>query len=234
VVKAFKEDLKSTSFRILHHITNDHLYLTPTSLMKVKLAVQVLSQRMATAVKELSGPEASETVRFIQMFNKFFDIMNSRNLMEATHTRNPNVAAFSSAEDERLTWLNEEFLGYLDEWKKEVNERPGNFTALHKKKMLLSRETLEGLYISGTTRYHIFLIQSNEDFFYIFSSKQAEDTNIILFSVKSVTGLVTYMLGVGAQFVLTNNLNQDRVELYFSKQRGAAGANTNPSIVRYI
>lgn len=105
--------------------------------MKVRLAVQVLSSRMATAVKILVGDEAretsGETVHFIETFNKYFDIMNVRNLNEAKRKRNPNLAAFSSPDDERLAWLNEDFLGYLDEWKEEVKERPGNFTALHQK-----------------------------------------------------------------------------------------------------
>ena len=47
-----------------------------------------------------------------------------------------------------MQWLQEVFLGYLTEWEKSVQERP-NFTALQKRKMLLSPETLLGLRITG-------------------------------------------------------------------------------------
>jgi hypothetical protein len=40
------------------------------------------------------------------------------------------------------------FLGYLDEWRKSVNERKG-FTAAEKETMMLSRETREGLTMTG-------------------------------------------------------------------------------------
>ena len=48
-----------------------------------------------------------------------------------------------------LQWLEEEFLGYLDEWEASVQQRPG-FTRAEKKMMTLSGETLEGLKITGT------------------------------------------------------------------------------------
>ena len=45
-------------------------------------------------------------------------------------------------------WLKETFLGYLSEWEKSVNERPG-FSKLAKKAMLLSPETRLGLKTTG-------------------------------------------------------------------------------------
>ena len=45
-------------------------------------------------------------------------------------------------------WLREDFLAYLEEWKDSVNKREG-FTAAQKQKMMLSRETVEGITISG-------------------------------------------------------------------------------------
>lgn len=54
----------------------------------------------------------------------------------------------------------------------------------------------------------------------------------LFISVKSVTELTKFMLAKGAQFVLTVNFNQDPLEMEFSKQRGAAGGNTNPNVDR--
>ena len=42
------------------------------------------------------------------------------------------------------------FLQYLEDWEKSVLDRP-KFTALHKRKMLLSPETLVGLTITGVS-----------------------------------------------------------------------------------
>ncbi len=47
-----------------------------------------------------------------------------------------------------LQWLETNFLGYLDEWETSVKSREG-FTDAQKATMMLSRETLEGLRITG-------------------------------------------------------------------------------------
>ena len=47
-----------------------------------------------------------------------------------------------------LQWLKDDFLGYLSEWEKSVSSRDG-FTSKEKSFMCLSRETLEGLQITG-------------------------------------------------------------------------------------
>ena len=45
-------------------------------------------------------------------------------------------------------WLEDEFLGYLDEWKKYVNSDK-SLSSADKARMMLSRETLEGITITG-------------------------------------------------------------------------------------
>ena len=45
-------------------------------------------------------------------------------------------------------WLNDEFLGYLAEWEEEVKSQPG-IDAKEKQRMWLSRETVEGLRMTG-------------------------------------------------------------------------------------
>jgi len=47
-----------------------------------------------------------------------------------------------------VQWLEDKFLGYLEEWEESVASRPG-FTAKERAMMCLSRETLEGLRITG-------------------------------------------------------------------------------------
>ena len=45
-------------------LTNDHFCLTPFSVMKVKLAVQVLSCTVANILLKFGPPEASDTAKF--------------------------------------------------------------------------------------------------------------------------------------------------------------------------
>ena len=47
-----------------------------------------------------------------------------------------------------LQWLEKDFLGYLAEWDEMIQCRE-NFTAAEKKKMTLSKDTLDGLRMTG-------------------------------------------------------------------------------------
>ena len=58
-------------------------------------------------------------------------------------------------------WLQEDFMGYLQEWESSVQEREGDFTQAERNKMQLSHETLQGLKITGT---HYVLIASRSSY----------------------------------------------------------------------
>ena len=47
-----------------------------------------------------------------------------------------------------MQWIEEDFLGYLEDWEKSVKGRPGEFTKTERNKMLLSAETRHGLKIT--------------------------------------------------------------------------------------
>ncbi len=51
-----------------------------------------------------------------------------------------------------VQWLEKDFLGYLAEWKASVDSRTG-ISDGDKARMCLSRETLEGLHITGKLKY---------------------------------------------------------------------------------
>lgn len=48
-----------------------------------------------------------------------------------------------------MQWLQDAFLGYFSNWEAGVQDRPG-FTTAQKALMLLSKETREGLQMTGT------------------------------------------------------------------------------------
>ena len=49
-------------------------------------------------------------------------------------------------------------------------------------------------------------------------------------SISLLTESIEFMLGEGAEFVLTLNFNQDPLEQYFEHFRHKGGANNNPSV----
>ena len=49
-------------------------------------------------------------------------------------------------------------------------------------------------------------------------------------SISLLTESIEFMLGEGAEFVLTHNFNQDPLEQYFGHFRHKGGANNNPSV----
>ena len=54
-----------------------------------------------------------------------------------------------------ITWhnlfqfLQSEFLGYLEEWKQAVQQRPGDYGKAERNQMFLSYQTYEGLQMTG-------------------------------------------------------------------------------------
>ena len=63
-------------------ITNEHIKLTPYSVMNIKLAVQVLSDSVYHALTTYGPPEAVATARFCKMFDSFLTVLMSETLMK--------------------------------------------------------------------------------------------------------------------------------------------------------
>jgi hypothetical protein len=139
------KDHCSGIYRRCPKLTRAHVDLTSYGCMKVSYAAQVMSSTVANAIELLYGPDRSETVQFINHINKFFDCMNVRSFSESFKKRNDNVKPFQSEDDQRLNYLLNEFLVYFDNWRTNVENRPGNFSKSQRAKMQLSYQTLEGL-----------------------------------------------------------------------------------------
>ena len=86
-------------------LTLEHIKHTPFSVMNVRLAAQILSTSVSTALKTYGPDKATRTAEYCQMFNNFFDCLNVRNTTDFTMKRNPFVKPFYSTDDTRLTWL---------------------------------------------------------------------------------------------------------------------------------
>ena len=82
--------------------------------MTVKLAAQVLSSSVSTALKAFGPAEVSRTPEYFQMFNDFFDCVNVKNIIDCTRKKNRFSEPFYLINDERL-WLTQVFLKYFEE-----------------------------------------------------------------------------------------------------------------------
>ena len=148
IVRLFEEHCQG-AFKLCNKLTEQHVYLTSFTVMKVNLAAQVLSNNVARALEHsYDVNEVGKTVEFIDVINKWFDIMNSRSLFEAQRKRNVNVAPISDSADPRLCWLLGPFLDYFQNWANNINQRYPNFTKSEKAAMQLSHQTLNGLTIT--------------------------------------------------------------------------------------
>ena len=55
----------------------------------------------------------------------------------------------------KLQWLTDVFLPYLDEWEESVDGREG-FSPSQKNMMMLSKETRDGLKLTGMTNKNVY------------------------------------------------------------------------------
>ena len=152
------QDELDRDIKLAPKLTMEHVNLSPFSKMNVKLATQVLSQTTANILFSYYPKETHGSAEYCQQMNKFFDTLNVRNQSEHVKQRKCNVAPFREENDDRLDWLTNDFLNYLNTWKESVSNREGNFSAQDRKKMFLSQQTYEGLVITakstvGLARY---------------------------------------------------------------------------------
>ena len=148
VVDLYKHYIQDNVFSTCPKITRAHIDLTSFSCMKVNLAAQIMSETVGSALEHHYGDSVSETVKFIRTVNKFFDVLNTRSTKEGTKKRNQNLDVYTNPDDPRLSWLENDFLTYFQEWKDSVQNRQGNFTPHQKASMQLSHQTITGIHIS--------------------------------------------------------------------------------------
>ncbi|KAK3923507.1 Transposable element P transposase [Frankliniella fusca] len=168
VIETLYELTKKQKFRG-HKLTKAHIKLTSFSCMTVRYATQVLSNSVAKSIEDLSNHDSmklldtSEVVIFIRLMNKFFDCVNGK-VEAGEECTNPDKAPFTNPNDERLNFLENDFLDYFEQWKEDIKNRPGIFTESERNRMIISHQALGALQISvkgiaGAIRY--MLVEEN-------------------------------------------------------------------------
>lgn len=144
---------KGQSF-ISHSLTKSHVKLSSFSCMTVLYAVQVLSNSVANNIEALANHtslkkcDTKELVVFIRKMNKFFDCVNGKVTEGEAETTNPDKLPFCNPNDERLNFLETEFLNYFEDWKHDVSQRPGSFSNAQRNRMIISHQALGALQIT--------------------------------------------------------------------------------------
>ena len=113
--------------------------------MNVRLAAQVLSFSVSSALEKFGPPEAACTAQYCNMFDSFFDCFYVRDKREMK----PFLKQYETIDDERFSWLMNSFLPYLDSWIYSIESRSdGQFSPSQKSKMYISWQTDEAVRIT--------------------------------------------------------------------------------------
>lgn len=145
LIDAFENDVNSSNvsgLRLLHKLTADHIFLNPYLRMRVYLAAQVFSNRVAHAITEQGKPGTEETVKFVQNMNDFFDCLNANRI----YTQYEFKSVYRTPTDRRLHWLENDFLKYFQDWKDWAMGQE-DVPLLERKQYFISDQTWEGLQI---------------------------------------------------------------------------------------
>ena len=65
-------------------------------------SVQVLSSSVAAAMEYFGDTETVETQKFVRIFDRFFDCLNTRHPKEGILKRKPDLSPYRSLSDTRL------------------------------------------------------------------------------------------------------------------------------------
>ena len=149
---------KDCNFRKSYKLNPQNVFHGPFARMRVRYAAQVLSSTVAADLETQSWEGIGETVKFIRMCDKFFDVLNGAHSSQAKRQHKSDLAAYTSLDDPRFDWLSGTCLKYFQDWKEEISALPVNET--EKEKKMLSSQTLTGIEITiraftGAVKYFL-------------------------------------------------------------------------------
>ena len=82
--------------------------------MRVYLAAQLFSNRVACAMMVQGKAGTEETAKFVKHMDDFFDCLNANRI----YTKFEFKSVYRAPDDSRLVWLKFEFLKYFQDWEK--------------------------------------------------------------------------------------------------------------------
>lgn len=175
ISKLFHDDL-DCGLHLVPKITNEHISLTPFSVMNVRLAAQVLSESVFQALQTYGPPDAIGTATYCRMLDKFFDCMNVRNSVECVRKQKPFLKPYENLDDERFTWLIDTFLKYFTDWKISIADRnDAQYTDNARANMFISWQTYEGLQLTVYSSIELIKYLLSQNVPYVFTERFCQD-----------------------------------------------------------
>ena len=118
-------------------LNDSHYSLTSFSKMRVNIAAQLLSGTVSKLMAARGGEEMKASSWLCALINKWWDLMNTR----CCYGKNPDLQPYRDANDPRLVWLQDTFLGEINRWRDSIIGE----TRQEVSKQFLTRETYTGL-----------------------------------------------------------------------------------------
>lgn len=174
ITNMFFKDLDN-GLHLLPKLKLEAVLLDSYSIMRVDYAAKVLSATVAAVLKKFGGPECTATSKFCEMLDKFFDCFNVRSLQEGKRNKKLFLMPYTNQNDERIFWLNNVFLSYLEEWQCNIQNRDGSYTSSAKTKMFISPQTFEGIKMSILSLSEVIPHLLNNGCSFVFSNRFCQD-----------------------------------------------------------
>ena len=150
-------------------LTMDHIVLMCYSKMKVKLARKVM-RKFVEISRQTSGNVEVLVLQLAAKWRMMFLTEQTRG-HKTKHIMKKNlfVKPYSLSDDERLSWLLNVFVKYLEDWKQNTLTRPGIFSREARGKIFLSQQTHEGLLILAYSYVEVIHFLLGKRFKYVLS-----------------------------------------------------------------
>ena len=95
--------------KVLPKITQQHIQLTPHTVMTVKYNTQLLSKTVAGALSTFGEEDTKETLTFCTLIDSWIDCFNIGNLEEEDRKKKPFLQPYRDSTDTRFDWLEKGF-----------------------------------------------------------------------------------------------------------------------------
>ena len=125
-----------------------------------------MSETTVKILQTFSATETSKTATYCHILDQFFDCFNVRSLEKNQKKTKPFMKPHTDENDQRFSWMTDQFLPYLDIWKENTRNRPDNFTKNPISKMFFSLQINHGIQITvrSTVEEVKFLLQNGSKF----------------------------------------------------------------------
>lgn len=224
---------KAYNLRLVRKLCWKHIKPTNMERMKVLLALLLFSPEMTAALETCQAYDVygfqniQPTIDFLKRFWRWWEMHDVSNSTQFVQQRKEDKMPFYSEDDPRLTWLQEDFVKWLDEWKAESDAILKQEEATQKLKQAQEKQVAKNkntATVTGeeagpkkiTAKSKIFL--TNETY------------KALRLTTNSTVDCIKYLLKeCDFLYVLTAKMTTDEIERVHGSLRHFCGHNDHPT-----